>query len=529
MNVPRIRQLDPLVSNQIAAGEVIERPASIIKELVENALDAKATHIDIDIEGAGVHLIRVRDNGVGIQKADLGLALSRHATSKIQCSDDLFAIQSLGFRGEALASIAAVSRCRIISRAQGSDQAWQLDNICERAELIVPAAHDRGTTVEVADLFYNVPVRRKFLRSAKTEFQAMDEMLKRLALSHPLVRFKLTHQQRLIRHFPAVSAMLREDSRVAKICGQHFMDSALNIHLQSGDLSLKGWIGLPESAHRQADCQYFFINQRMVKDRFIHQIIKTLFQQNPGFLEGTYPCYVLYLSIDPTQIDVNVHPTKQEVRFHQPRWIHDFISKAVSDLLAAAQGTLRQVSAAPVMMPLLSSSISSPDIPVATLPTGRRYALLEKSDQVVVVDLQRAKICLVTRYLQQLQGVMPTKTLLFPKNITLLAPVGDLSVIQTTLQSWGFVIQRQAHQWMLLQQPKVMEAVTDALLQKLIRHCFHNDDSQTVASLLAEEISLTCLYDLTVRQFDALLAECMEAIPEDSYITHEVSLNIAVT
>lgn len=515
MSTSRIIQLDPLVSNQIAAGEVIERPASIIKELVENSLDAKATQIDIDIEGSGVHLIRIRDNGVGIDKADLPLAFARHATSKIRFSEDLFAIQSLGFRGEALASIAAVSRCRITSCAQGQSLAWQCDNTTFDGSALMPAAHEEGTTIEVSDLFYNVPVRRKFLRSAKTEFQSMDDMLKRLALSHPEVRFKLTHQQRLIRHYPAVSANISEDSRVAKIGGQSFIDHALKLETTAGDLCLHGWIGLPESAHRQADCQYVFINQRMIKDRFIHHIIKTLFQAHPDYAEGTYPCYVLYLSIDPTQIDVNVHPTKQEVRFHQPRWVHDFISKAVSDVLQTTvqreNKPFSSIIAAKrsVITPTISSAITPamrPDIPTMRADNHRRYAFLEKDNGVYRIDMMRAKTGLLAAYCLQLHGAMPTKTRLFPEVITPLSPNADLSAIQTTLQEWGLIIQKQHHDWVLIQQPKCLPLLSSDQLLEIIKLCFKDETNTDIASYFAQWMSVDCLYDLSVRQFDALLS-----------------------
>lgn len=534
---PRIVQLDTVVANQIAAGEVIERPSSLIKELVENALDAKATCIDITLEGAGVHYIAVRDNGIGIAKADLSLAFSRHATSKIRSSEDLFAIHSLGFRGEALASIASVSRCRLTSCAQGETQAWQWHPHGLRGAEILPAAHSQGTTVEVSDLFYNVPARRRFLRSVKTELQAMDEMLKRLALSHPPVRFKLTHQQRLMRHYPAVSTHFTEAQRIAKICGPHFIANACHIALATGGLSISGWVGLPQMGHRQGDCQYFYINQRMVKDRFIHQIIKTLFQQHPAYVEGTFPCYVLFLTIDPTQIDVNVHPTKQEVRFHQPRYIHDLISKAIREGLSASgheetTGSIELHTPAPVSIKetpsqsLFASQAMSPRLTNNT--TGglhRRFAYWESGEGVYKIDLQQADKALRSAYWLQIMGDVPTKTLLIPEVLTDLIPGVDLAPLQSVLKIWGFSCQPQGKDWVLYQRPAMIVNFSQVFFQQWLQLCKQGVSNVMKADFLADHIRLSALDALSVRQFEALLQQWIStAIPGTfEYISYKTN------
>lgn len=328
-----IKILPARLANQIAAGEVVERPASVVKELVENSLDSGATRIDIDIERGGAKLIRVRDNGKGIVKDELGLALSRHATSKIHTLDDLEAIISLGFRGEALASISSVARLTMTSRPATQEQAWSAYSEGREMQVKVkPAAHPIGTTVEVLDLFFNTPARRKFLRTEKTEFTHIDELLKRIALSRFDVTINLRHNGKLIKQYRAAKTEAQAEKRIAAVCGNAFVRNMLKIELEHQGLKLHGWITTPEGARQQSDLQYCYVNGRMMRDKLINHAIRQSYETS--LRPDQFATYVLFIELDPHQVDVNVHPAKHEVRFHQARLVHDFIYQALSDALA---------------------------------------------------------------------------------------------------------------------------------------------------------------------------------------------------
>lgn len=327
-----IQVLPPQLANQIAAGEVVERPASVVKELVENSLDAGATRIDIDIERGGAKLIRIRDNGCGIGKDDLALALARHATSKISTLDDLEAIVSLGFRGEALASISSVSRLTLTSRTAEQNEAWQAyAEGRDQAVTVKPAAHPIGSTLEVLDLFYNTPARRKFMRTEKTEFGHIDEVVRRIALARFDVAINLSHNGKLIRQYRAAKDESQHERRLGSICGPAFLQHALNISWQHGDLTIRGWVADPAGARQLGEMQYCYVNSRMMRDRLINHAIRQAYQDQ--LKDDQQPAYVLYLEVDPHQVDVNVHPAKHEVRFHQARLVHDFIYQAVTTVL----------------------------------------------------------------------------------------------------------------------------------------------------------------------------------------------------
>ena len=328
-----IQVLPPQLANQIAAGEVVERPASVVKELVENSLDAGATRIDIDIERGGAKLIRIRDNGCGIRKDELALALARHATSKIASLDDLEAIISLGFRGEALASISSVSRLTLTSRTAEQQEAWQAYAEGRDMEVTVkPAAHPVGTTLEVLDLFYNTPARRKFMRTEKTEFNHIDEIIRRIALARFDVTINLSHNGKMVRQYRAVAKEGPQERRLGSICGTPFLEHALAIEWQHGDLTLRGWVADPNhTTTALAEIQYCYVNGRMMRDRLINHAIRQACEDKLG--ADQQPAFVLYLEIDPHQVDVNVHPAKHEVRFHQSRLVHDFIYQGVLSVL----------------------------------------------------------------------------------------------------------------------------------------------------------------------------------------------------
>lgn len=352
----RIQLLSQRLANQIAAGEVVERPASIVKELLENSIDAGSTKIDVDIEQGGVKIIRVRDDGSGIEQEDLPLALCRHATSKIYELDDLESVATLGFRGEALASMASVSRLTITSNTQEGVAGWQAQ--AEGQEMVaevLPAAHQRGTTVEVRDLFFNTPARRKFLRSEKTEFQRIDDMLKKLALSRFDVAFHWRHNHRTVQQLREANTQAEQERRVATLCGPAFMQQAFFVEIEHADLRLHGWIAQPAFSRSQSDLQYFYVNGRAIRDKLVTHAIRLAFQD--VLHHSRHPAYVLYLEIDPAGVDVNVHPTKHEVRFRDSRRLHDFVFRS----LARALADLRPDDA-PAVLPDTLSSFVSPTI-----------------------------------------------------------------------------------------------------------------------------------------------------------------------
>jgi DNA mismatch repair protein MutL len=331
----RINLLSQRLANQIAAGEVVERPASVLKELLENSLDAGADRIDIEAEQGGVKLLRVRDNGSGIHKDDLALALSRHATSKIAELEDLENIASLGFRGEALASISSVSRLTLVSKAvaDSGESAWKV--AAEGPDMVAtlaPAAHAQGTSVEVRDLFFNTPARKKFLKTEKTEFARIDENLKRLALSRFDVQFTLSHNQRVIHKLqPALSDQDRQ-RRVALVCGPAFVENSVSVDIEGPGLRLWGWVSLPTFSRSQADLQYFYVNGRIIRDKLVAHAVKQAYRD--VLFHGRHPAYVLYLELAPAAVDVNVHPTKHEVRFRDSRLVHDFLFSSLNRALA---------------------------------------------------------------------------------------------------------------------------------------------------------------------------------------------------
>ena len=329
----RIHSLPPELVNQIAAGEVIERPASVVKELVENSLDAGARRIEIDIEQGGARLIRVRDDGGGIDADDLALAISAHATSKIASFEDLEHVGTLGFRGEALPSIASVSRFALTSRA--GDTAWRIEADGGKVRAPVPAQHPRGSNVEVRDLFYNLPARRKFLRAERTEFGHIDELVKSIALAHTGVEFRLSHNGNAIRLLKPAQDDDDIARRVTDVLGREFVANSLRIEHAAARLRLHGWVGLPTAARAQADQQYFHVNGRLVRDRLVAHAVRQAYAD--VLYHGRHPAFLLFLELDPLLVDVNVHPAKHEVRFREGRLVHDFLYRTLNDALAGAR------------------------------------------------------------------------------------------------------------------------------------------------------------------------------------------------
>lgn len=451
-----IQRLPPELVNQIAAGEVVQRPASVVKELLENSVDAGASRIEVEVEQGGVKLIRVRDNGAGIDKEDLLLALANHATSKITCFADLQGVTSLGFRGEALPSIAAVARLTLISRCNAQDNAWKVLAGERASQCPAPAAHPEGTTMEVRDLFYNLPARRKFLRTERAEFIHIETIVKRIALSHFTIALTLRHNQRLALALPCAHDRAEQERRLGELCGRYFVDNAVFLEREAAGLRLWGWIGLPNIARSQTDLQYVFVNGRIVYDKLIGQALHQAYQD--VLYKSRYPACVLYIEMDPALVDVNVHPAKHEVRFREPGLICGFLQQAIKEALAKAhcayqssyEGSVKVVGAASYPIALRSPSIeqsqalplrelaagyarlqAAPTAAEATPPLGYAiaqlhgaYILAEQADGLVIVDIQAAYERIVYQRLQlelDREGVR-SQPLIIPVTLTLSRP-----------------------------------------------------------------------------------------------------------
>lgn len=337
-----IQKLPDQLIDQIAAGEVVERPASVVKELVENALDAGATVIDIDVQVGGKKRIKITDNGCGIERTDMAMALQRHATSKITSLHDLESLLSLGFRGEALPSIASVSRFEITSKHEAAEMAFRVNAHGGQIEAPQPAAHPIGTTIIVSDLFFNTPARRRFLKTDKTEFLRIDELIKRVSLSRFDVTFRLSHNGKVVRNSQGGSADALKHQRINLLCGKDFIENAIFIEQQRGTLKMSGWVAKPNWNRAQPDRQFFYINGRMIKDKLVGHAIRQAYQD--VLFHGRFPAFVLYLDMDPELVDVNVHPTKHEVRFRDSRLVHDFIFGSIHQSLAETRvGQVQEV------------------------------------------------------------------------------------------------------------------------------------------------------------------------------------------
>ncbi|MCZ6497506.1 MAG: DNA mismatch repair endonuclease MutL, partial [Gammaproteobacteria bacterium] len=327
-----IRVLPSQLIDQIAAGEVIERPASALKELVENSLDAGATQVDIEIQAAGTRLIRIRDDGVGIAKDELPLALSRHATSKIASLDGLERVVTLGFRGEALPSIASVAHLKLTSRARGEDSGWSIESDGGNLSPLRPAAHPPGTTLEVRDLFFNMPARRKFLRTERTEFSHIDSVVRSLSLARFDVAWQLRHNQRANLALPQAHTRETHEARLRQVCGESFLEHARYFERDIEGMRLFGWLADPTFSRSQADMQYTFVNGRVVRDKVLRHAVRLGYRD--VLFQARQPAYVVFLELDPRRVDVNAHPAKLEIRFRDSRLVHDFVFRTVESVLA---------------------------------------------------------------------------------------------------------------------------------------------------------------------------------------------------
>lgn len=478
-----IQLLPSHLVNQIAAGEVVERPASVVKELVENSLDAGATAVSIDIMAGGAKLIRIRDNGAGIPKEELELALSRHATSKISTLDDLEAVVSLGFRGEALPSIASVSRLSLVSRSADADTAWEV--LADAGDISAPrpAAHPVGTTLSVEDLFYNTPARRKFLKTERTEFSHIDRWLRRLALSRFDVAFSVSHNRRTVLDLPAADDAESQLRRIAKICGEEFAGQSLFVDYARDNFALRGWLGLPTFNRSQPDLQYWFVNGRAVTDKTLAHAARHAYRD--VLFHGRYPAYVLSLSLDPAGVDANAHPAKHEVRFRDSRRVHGMVAQvveqAVSGTRAGHQAPITQAVGSPgagyhqSVMPLTGSRGSGATERVAEalrayrdlndrVDAGERqdeegmppmgyalaqlsgiYILAENAEGLIVVDMHAAHERITYERLKQAfdRGEVIRQPLLVPLSVAVAEREAALAEdAGEMLQSVGLVVDR---------------------------------------------------------------------------------------
>lgn len=522
----RINHLPLHLANQIAAGEVIERPASVVKELVENSLDAGATEISIEIEGAGSQLIRVRDNGFGIHPNDLPLALSRHATSKLHSSEQLSYIASLGFRGEALPSITSISQLTITSLRQNHDTAWQIKG---ETDSVTPASHPQGTTIEVRELFFNLPARRHFLRSNKTEQHHILITLQRLALSQFDVGFycKFSESQQL--KLPIATTDVQKKQRLAKICGKNFVDNNVYLQQDYDDISLKGWLAKAEAHRPQTDVQHFFINGRVIRDRVINHAIRQAYGEL--IPAGRQPAYVLYLTIPLDRVDINVHPTKHEVRFRDARLIHGLITKALEEALSlssnqeeiehqvehvqsakplvaerAAEYTNEPTASAPIRKEKQSNSLFTQ---IDTL-LHQQYALCQSSQGPVIIDLIAAELQLRR---QQLHNAIETKTLRSrPILVPLKLPLAPEHLLVAekhteTLNKFSFELQSQNTHVLIKRIPSLLaQSNLNALIVKIVEQLSTGDAN--LEPLLTQQ--LTQLSIDSLEQANQVLAQLNE-------------------
>ena len=567
-----IRQLPDVLVNQIAAGEVVERPASVVKELVENALDAGATRIDIDLEEGGVRLIRIRDDGAGIASEQLPLAVSRHATSKIASIEDLEAVATLGFRGEALPSVASVSRFRLASRPRDAAHGAELRIDGGRLGDVAPHAHPHGTTVEVRDLFFNVPARRKFLRAERTELSHIEEWLRSLALARPDVELRVTHNGRPSRRWKGDGHLLG-DARLHEALGPEFARNALHVDHAGAGLRLHGWIAQPAYNRASADQQYLYVNGRSVRDRNVAHAVRQAYSD--VLFHGRHPAYVLFLELDPRGVDVNVHPAKHEVRFRESRLVHDFVYRSLHAALsetraggpaapAAAMATAGSVWSRPVQAPIGLRVADAPAAYVALYAHGQDdaagevspamampadtndgmpplgfalaqlhgiYILAQNADGLVVVDMHAAHERIGYEKLKAAHDGegLRTQPLLVPTPVAVSEREADVAEREgATLAQLGFEVQRSGPQSLLLRSVPALLAQGDveALLRDVLADLREHGGSRRVAetrdgllATMACHGAVRANRRLGIPEMNALLRE-MEATERSGQCNH---------
>ncbi|OGT48859.1 MAG: DNA mismatch repair protein MutL [Gammaproteobacteria bacterium RIFCSPHIGHO2_12_FULL_41_15] len=445
-----IQQLDAHLTNQIAAGEVVERPSSVVKELVENSLDANANKIQLDVLQGGRELIRIRDNGDGIHPEDLPLALLPHATSKIKTLSDLEKVMSLGFRGEALASIAAIARVELTSCFRGESHGYHVSAADGDISAVKPQAHPVGTTVAIKDLFYNTPARRKFLKTIKTEFSHIETIMQRLALSHFATSFELIHDSKVIFNLPSAHQLAQKEKRLAQLLGKEFMQHALAIEFISAGMKLWGWIAEPIFNRSQADMQFFYINNRFVRDKLLNHALRQAYHD--VMFNNRFPAFILYLEIDPSIVDVNVHPTKHEVRFRDTRLVHDFVFSGVHDALKS----LKPAAATPVM--------------IAPSPEPMHYATMPRHQPSMpfMVQEQMTAYKALHQPVEQVEVIQKEEK---PQDHPLgnaIAQLHDIYILSQNQQGLVIVDMHAAHERILYEKLKLQHQQHQIALQHLL-------------------------------------------------------------
>jgi DNA mismatch repair protein MutL len=549
-----IQQLPSHLINQIAAGEVVERPASVVKELVENSLDAGARTVQIDIVSGGQKLIRVRDDGKGIGHEELGLALARHATSKISSLDDLEAVASLGFRGEALPSIASVARLTLSSRANGADSAWRVEADSGAISDPVPVAHPQGTTIEVHDLFYNTPARRRFLRTERTEYAHIEKWVRRLALSRPDIAFTMTHNRRTVLKLVAASSEELRRQRIATVCGDMFADQCVYIERETDGIALSGWIGLPTFNRSQPDLQYWFVNGRSITDKTLSHAVRHAYRD--VLFHGRYPAYVLDLTMDPATVDANAHPAKHEVRFRDGRKVHGVVSQAIELALKDTRPGGHSVAPIPVTrdsvfkqgsMPLTTgtsasavretlavyrsmaaapSFIETPDPDAEVPPLGFAiaqlagiYIIAENNEGLIVVDMHAAHERITYEKLKRgyEDRELVRQPLLVPETVSVADSEADL--IERSgqlLEKLGLVVDRSGPRTLTVREvPALLKnADAEALLRDILADLSESGQSNRIDDVSDDYLAtMACHYSvranrlLTIDEMNALLRE----------------------
>ena len=562
-----IRELPSQLVNQIAAGEVIERPASVLKELLENSLDAGAEGIQIEVENGGLRLCRVRDDGAGIPAKELPLALARHATSKIASLDDLERVGTLGFRGEALPSIASVSRLTLTSRPATETAGWRLEVEGGRHDAGQPAAHPPGTTVEVRDLFYNTPARRKFMRTERTEFGHLDRIARRVALSRFDVAFRLVHNQRPVFDLRPALDQAAMDRRVADVCGAAFLEQSLFVSHQASGMRLWGWLGLPTFSRSQADLQHVFLNGRMVRDKVISHAVRAGYSD--VLFHGRHPAYLLYLEMDPALVDVNAHPTKHEVRFRESRSVHGFLFHTVEQALAETrpgeptpmpaalagashppagqnrpglQQPMRLGVSEPGALAAFERLAAEPATGVAAdaeeLPLGSAlaqlhgvYILAQNRQGLVLVDMHAAHERIVYEGLKRAmgEGAIRSQPLLVPVNLRVSATEADLAEEQAeALTKLGFEVRRTGAEALSVRQvPGLLrDADAEALVRDVLSDFASSGGSRRVEQQVNEMLATMACHGsvranrrLTIPEMNALLRD-MERTERSDQCNH---------
>jgi len=574
----RIQPLPTQLINQIAAGEVVERPASVVKELLENSFDASASAIVIEIEQGGIGLIRIRDDGKGIIKEDISLAVSRHATSKITSLGDLEKVRTMGFRGEALPSIASISRLTLASRIADSDCAWRL--VAENSTVdnaLEPASNPEGTTVEVRDLFYNTPARRKFLKTEKTEFNHIEVLIKRLALSRFETGFMLRHNSKEVLSLKPAQTESEQQARVEKVCGEGFIEQSVKVFFDAAELQLEGWVGLPTFSRGQADRQFFYVNGRLVRDKLVTHAIKRAYHD--VLFHGRHPVFVLFLTLNPKGVDVNAHPTKLEVRFRESRLVHDFIFKALHRSLAdikpethgspefmfannepftrpsaqaelspgTVQSRLPQGGSSDIeryatrgisgqeggsgFSPLLQPGSDIPPLGFAIAHIHDIYILSETATGVILVDTHAAHERVVYERLKQQKaaGVIPSQPLLLPVRFQVTQEEAELAEEHSDLfQGLGFELNRLGPESLIIRaipvlliQTKIEQLLRDVLADLLTYGATRRIEEvgDELLGTLACHTSVRAHRRLTVTEMNALLRD-MEMTERSGQCNH---------